>query len=55
MLSSVDLPQPDVPTSDTNPPVGTSRSKPSRAATRPAPDPNTFTTPRISSLAGRWS
>src|SRR3990172_9130600 len=44
--SSVDLPQPDGPTTATHSPAATFRSRPSRARTRPSS--NVFTTPYIS-------
>ena len=47
--SSVDLPQPEGPISDTNSPLATSRSIPCSAATAPAP--NSFETPRTDTTA----
>ena len=54
--SSVDLPQPDGPMSETNSPAATDRSMPTSASTRPAAWPRgakTFETPAISTTGRR--
>src|SRR4029078_12743972 len=50
--SSVDLPHPDGPMSDTNSPVPTVRSMPSSATVIPARDVNVLSTPWSSTIGG---